>query len=89
MLKERTQQVKLCNTAPKWNRIHEGVSQRTTPGPVLFVFVTNDLQIKCDSYKYANDTCIVYIGSDSHAPSLQEAADAGYLWTRTRQYNIT
>ena len=26
-------------------------------------------------------TCIVYTGSDSQAPNLQEAADAAYLWT--------
>ena len=41
----------------------------------------NDLQTNCDSYKYVDDTCIVYTGSDSQEPNLQEAADAAYLWT--------
>ena len=41
----------------------------------------NDLQTKCYSYKYVDGTCIVYTGSDSQAPNLQEAADAAYLWT--------
>ncbi|KAK2187744.1 hypothetical protein NP493_156g07006 [Ridgeia piscesae] len=41
----------------------------------------NDLQTKCDSYKYVGDMCIVYTGSDSQAPNLQEAGDAAYLWT--------
>ena len=50
-------------------------------GPVLFVLMINYLQTKCDSYKYVDDTCIVYTGSDSKAPNLQEAADATYLWT--------
>ena len=49
--------------------------------PLLFVLMINDLQTKCDSYKYVDDTCIVYTGSDSQAPNLQEAADAAYLWT--------
>ena len=41
----------------------------------------NDIQTKCDSYKYVDDTCIIYAGSDSQAPHLQEAADAAYMWT--------
>ena len=53
----------------------------TKLGPVLFVLMINDLQTKCDSYKYVDDTCIVYTGSNSQAPNLQEAADAAYLWT--------
>ena len=79
-LTERTQQVKLCNTQSDWNYIHGGVPQGTKLGPVLFVLMINDLQTKCDSYKYVDDTCIVYTGSDSQAPNLQEAADAAYLW---------
>ena len=55
--------------------------QDTKLGSVLFVLMINDLQTKCDSYKYVDDTCIVYTGSDSQAPNLQEAADAAYLWT--------
>ena len=80
-LTERTQQVKLCNTQSDWNYIHGGVPQGTKLGPVLFVLMINDLQTKCDSYKYVDDTCIVYTGSDSQTPNLQEAADAAYLWT--------
>ena len=80
-LTERTQQVKLCNTQSDWNYIHGGVPQGTKLGPVLVVLMINDLQTKCDSYKYVNDTCIVYTGSDSQAPNLQEAGDAAYLWT--------
>ena len=49
-------------------------------GPVLFILMINDLQTKCDSSKYVDDTCIVYTASDSQAPNLQEAADAAYLW---------
>ena len=78
-LTERTQQVKLCNTQSDWNYIHGGVPQGTKLGPVLFVLMINDVQTKCDSYKYVDDTCIVYTGSDSQAPNLQEAADN--LWT--------
>ena len=48
----------------------------------------NDLQTKCDSYKYVDDTCIVYTGSDSQAPNLQEAADAAYLWTTRNDMKI-
>ena len=77
---ERTQQVKLCNTQSDWNYIHGGVSQDTKLGPVFFVLMINDLQTKCDSYQYVDDTCIVYTGSDSQVPNLQEAADAAYLW---------
>ena len=64
-LTERTQQVKLCNTQSDWNYIHGGVPQGTKLGPVLFVLMINDLQTKCDSYKYVDDTCIIYTGSDS------------------------
>ena len=80
-LTERTQQVKLCNAQSDWNYIHGGVPQSTKLGPVLFVDMINDLQTKYDSYKYVDNTCIVYTGSDSQAPNLQEAADAAYLWT--------
>ena len=80
-LTERTQLVKLCNTQSDWNYIHGGVPQGTKLGPELFVLVINDLQTKCDSYKYIDDTCIVYTGSDSQAPNLHEAADAAYLGT--------
>ena len=76
-LTERTQQVKLCNTQSDWNYIHGGVPQGTKLGPVLFVLMINDLQTKCDSYKYVDDTCIVYTGSDSQAPNLQEADRCG------------
>ena len=71
-LTERTQQVKLCNTQSDWNYIHGGVPQGTKLGSVLFVLMINDLQKKCDSYKYVDDTCIVYTGSDSQAPNLQD-----------------
>ena len=54
---ERTQQAKLCNTHSDWNYIHGGVPQVC---PVLFVLVINDLQTKCDYYKYVDDTSIVY-----------------------------
>ena len=56
--------------------------------PLLFVLMINDLQTKCDSYKYVDDTCIVYTGSDSQAPNLQEAADAAYLWTTRNDMKI-
>ena len=74
-LTERTQQVKLCNTQSDWKYIHGGVPQDTKLGPVFFVLMINDLQTKCDSYQYVDDTCIVYTGSDSQAPNIQEAAD--------------
>ena len=80
-LTERIQQVKLCNTQSYWNCIHGGVSQGTKLGPVLFVLMINNLQTNCDFYKYVDDMCIVYIGSDSQTPNLQEVADAAYLWT--------
>ena len=48
----------------------------------------NDLQSKCDSYKYVDDTCIVYTGSYSQAPNLQEAAYAAYMWTIQNDMNI-
>ena len=51
----------------------EEVPQGTKLGAVLFVIMRNDPQTKCDSYKYVDDTCIVYTGSDSQAPNLQEA----------------
>ena len=78
---ERTQQVKLCNTHSDWNYIDGGVPQGTKLGPVVFVRIINTLQTKCDSNTYVDDTCIVYTGSDSQAPNIQEAADAAYLWT--------
>ena len=80
-LTERTEQVRLCNTQSDWNDIHGGVPQGRKLGPVLFVLMTNELQTKCDSCKYVDDTCIVYTGSDSQAPNLKEAADTAYLWT--------
>ena len=80
-LTERTQQVKLCNTQSDWNHIHGGVPQGAKLGRIFFVFMINDLQTKCDSYKYVDDMCIVYTGSGSQVPSLQEAANAAYLWT--------
>ena len=80
-LYRKKQQVKLCNTQSDWKYIHGGVPQDTQLGPVLFVLMINDLQTKCDSYKCVDDTCIVYTGSDSQAPNLQEAADAAYMWT--------
>ena len=48
--------------------------------PVLFLIMINDLQTNCDAYKYADDTRIVYTGSNSLVPNLQEEADAAYLW---------
>jgi len=74
-LTESTQQVKLCNT-----HIHGAVPQGTTLGPEVFVLKINDLQTKRNSYKYVDDKCIVYTGSDSLAPNLQEAAGAAYMW---------
>ena len=68
--------------------IHGGVPQGTKLSPVLFVLMINDLQTKCDSYKYVDDTCIVYTGSDSQVPNRQEAADAAYLWTMQNYMKI-
>ena len=78
-LTEKNQQVKLCNTQSDWNYIHGGVPQGSKLDPILFVLMINHLQTKCDSYKYVDDTCIVYTGSESQAPNIQEAADASYM----------
>ena len=71
-LTERTQQVKLRDTASGWNHIHGGVPQGTMLGPVLFVLMINDLQTACDSYKYVDDTCIVSTGSDIQTSTLDQ-----------------
>ena len=80
--------MKLYNTQSDWNYIHGGVPQGTKLGPVLFALTINDLKTKCDSYKYVDDTCIGYAGSDHQALNLQEAANAAYLWTLQNDMNI-
>ena len=82
-LTNRRQQVRIGNHSSDWMNLKGGVPQGTRLGPVLFILMINDLQLKsCMTYKYVDDTNILEISKDPQSVSLQIAATEASQWSK-------
>ena len=72
-LTERTSQSKLCNTESDWNHTHGGVPQGIKLGHLRFVLTTQS----ANSINMLHRLHWIILTT----PTLQDEADAAYLWT--------
>ncbi len=97
---QRRQRTKIGTVLSPWSHIHGGVPQGTKLGPLLFVVMINDLLVKCEGFKYVDDTTLKHTDFDYQSSNtLQEATNDAYTWSlnnhmkvnpkKTKEMNIT
>ena len=85
-LSERSQFVKINNSASNKLNVTSGVPQGSVLGPTLFIYFINDLPTTCLNTKmkiFADDTKVYNeINGDKDVEQLQNAIDSMYEWTQ-------
>ncbi len=79
---QRRQRTKIGSVFSPWAHIHGGVPQGTKLGPILFVVMINDLSVKCDGFKYVDDTSLKHTDYNyESSTTLQEATNDAFTWS--------
>ena len=82
-LTNRCQAVQIGGTRSEWAYVNGGPPQGTKLGPILFLMMINDLELKSDNsshWKFVDDVTISEVATTSKEPHLQSSLDDLQRW---------
>ena len=85
---ERQQSVKIGDVLSQWVMLCGGMPQGSWLGPLVFLILTDDLQLQTLTHKYVDDTTISEVVMKDESSQMQSVVDELMNWSGAIYRNI-